>query len=333
MSAEFVIVGAGLAGTTLAWAMVRRRRTVRVIDREPASSTSRVAAGLMTPITGKKPAVSWRWHDLRPAAERFYREVEAITGGRFFHPRPIVRVMTSEKEREAFARPEFAGLVTAADPPPDPNVVPQPFGAVLMPTAAQLDTRLYLDCSRDHFRDRGWYDRGEYTRPTAAVVILCHGYDPPTDKRYPLPFRPAKGEILTVRIPRFGETRAINRGGWWLAPTGTPDEYRFGATYSWDVLDDVPTVTGREELASKLGELVQLPFEVVGHAAGVRPIVAGRKPVLGVHPDDPRLAVFNGLSSKGSLSAPYFAEMLAAHLCDGTPIDPEVDVRHRTPHP
>jgi glycine oxidase len=331
MSAEFVIVGAGLAGTALAWALHRRGRVVRLIDREPPTSTSRVAAGLMTPITGKKPAVSWRWGELRPAAERFYRGVEELTGGRFFHPRPIVRVMTGEKEREAFARPEFAGLVTTPDPTPDSSAVPQPFGAVLMPTAAQLDTVAYLDASREHFSRHGVYERGEWDGRTGeAVTVLCQGYA--RGGAFPLPFRPAKGEILTVRIPRFDEVRALNRGGWWLAPTGTPHEYRFGATYSWDALDDTPTVTGREELASKLGELVRLPFEVVGHAAGVRPIVAGRKPVLGVHPDDPRLAVFNGLSSKGSLSAPYFAEMLAAHLCDGTPIDTEVDVRNRTVH-
>jgi glycine/D-amino acid oxidase-like deaminating enzyme len=108
--------------------------------------------------------------------------------------------------------------------------------------------------------------------------------------------------------------------------------YCFGATYSWAVMDDAPTAPGRDELTSRLGELIRTPFEVVGHTAGVRPIVAGRKPVLGVHPDNPRLVVFNGLSSKGSLSAPFFAEMLAAHLCDGTPIDPEVDVRNRTDH-
>ena len=148
-----------------------------------------------------------------------------------------------------------------------------------------------------------------------------------------MPFRPAKGEILTVRIPGLGERRALNRGGWWLAPTDTAEVYRFGATYSWDVLDDVPTVTGRVELASKLGELVRLPFEVLNHAAGVRPIVTGQKPVLGRHSTVPGLAVFNGLSSKGSLTAPFFAEMLAAHLCDGAPIDPEVDVQKRTHHP
>ena len=105
--------------------------------------------------------------------------------------------------------------------------------------------------------------------------------------------------------------------------------HHFGATYSWDRLDDEPTDAGRAELTSKLRELIRLPFEVVGHTAGVRPIVTGRKPVIGWHPTTPGLAVFNGLSSKGSLTAPYFADMLAAHLCDGTPIDPEVDVRHR----
>ena len=97
--AEFLIVGAGIAGTTLAWALVRRGRTVRLIDREPPSTASRVAAGLLTPITGKKPVVSWRWHQLRPAAERFYRQVEVTVGRRFFHSRPILRVMTSERLR------------------------------------------------------------------------------------------------------------------------------------------------------------------------------------------------------------------------------------------
>ncbi len=83
-------------------------------------------------------------------------------------------------------------------------------------------------------------------------------------------------------------------------------------------------------MTAKLHELVRLPFEVVGHVAGVRPIVTGRKPVIGWHPTILNLAVFNGLGSKGSLTAPFFADMLAAHLCDGTPIDPEVDVRTRT---
>jgi glycine/D-amino acid oxidase-like deaminating enzyme len=326
---EFVIVGAGLAGTTLAWALHRRGRVFRLFDREPPTTASRIAAGLLTPITGKKPAVSWRWAELRPAAERFYRQVEAITGERFFLPRPIVRVMTSEQERAAFEKAEFSGLVWPVDPPLNETEVPHPFGVVLMPTAAQFDTVAYLNASRGYFRQHGMYECGRWDdQPFEGVTVLCQGYV--SEGAFPLPFRPAKGEIMTVRIPGWDEPRALNRGGWWLAPAND-GAYRFGATYSWDQLDDTPTETGREELASKLRELIRLPFEVVGHDAGVRPIVAGRKPVIGVHPTNPRLAVFNGLSSKGALTAPFFAEMLAAHLCDGTPIDPEVDVRNRTP--
>ena len=117
MSPEFAIVGAGLAGTTLAWALVRRGRTVVLYDSEPPVTSSRIAAGLMTPITGKRLAKSWRWDDLRPAAERFYRSVEAETGATFFHPRPIVRLFTDDKERRRFAdhAAEFAGLVEQPD--------------------------------------------------------------------------------------------------------------------------------------------------------------------------------------------------------------------------
>jgi glycine oxidase len=315
--ADFTIVGAGLAGTTLAWALVRRGRAVRLIDREPPTTTSRVAAGLLTPITGKKPAVSWRWGELRPTAERFYRRVECEVGERFFTPRPVMRMMTSESERRAFDGAGFEGLAEVRT------------DAVVMPTAAQLDTAAYLDASREYFRHHGMYERAEWDGRVNGPTVLCLGYTP--GEPFGLPFRPAKGEMLTVRIPGWGEARTLNRGGWWLAPTPSADTYRFGATYSWDRLDADPTPAGRIELEAKLREMISHPFEVIGHTAGVRPIVAGRKPVLGTHPTAPHLAVFNGLSSKGSLSAPLFADMLADHLCDGTPIDPEVDVRRRTP--
>jgi glycine/D-amino acid oxidase-like deaminating enzyme len=348
MTAEFAIVGAGLAGTTLAWALVRCGRTVTLFDREPPVTASRIAAGLMTPITGKRLAKSWRWDDLRPTAERFYRSIEAETGATFFHLRPIVRLFTDEKERRRFAdhAAEFAGLTEQPEELVDERAVANPLGGFVMPTAAQLDVPTYLDASREWFRTRGMYvwgvgaprvgaqpdghPQGVPLHPEgglrSAVTIFCTGY--------PLPppfasvrFRPAKGEILTVHIPGLNEARVLNRGGFWVAPTNTPDTYRVGATYSWDSLDCIPTDEGRAELEQKLRELVRLPFEVVGHHAAVRPIAEGQKPKLGLPPADPTVGIFNGLSSKGSLLAPFFAGQFAAFLCGTGAIDPEVDVR------
>jgi glycine/D-amino acid oxidase-like deaminating enzyme len=353
MTTEFTIIGAGLAGTTLAWALVRRGRSVIMYDAEPPVTSSRVAAGLMTPITGKRLAKSWRWDELRPVAERFYHGVEAETGTTIFHPRRIVRLFTDVKERQRYTdhAAEFAGLVEETEPLVNPAVVSNPLGGFVMPTAAQLDVVAYLDASREWFRERGWYQcllvslysggrgvRGEGVAETPPSLptplppggrgtIYCLGYGP-----HPLfasvRFRPAKGEILTVRISGLNETRVLNRGGFWVAPTTITDVYRVGATYSWHNLDCIPTEQGRSELEQKLRELVRLPFVVIGHQAAVRPIAEGQKPRLGLHPMYPHIGYFNGLSSKGSLLAPFFAEQFAAFLCGEGELDAEVDVRN-----
>lgn len=331
---EFVIVGQGLAGTALAWHLLRRGRTVLVVDRE-SGGCSRHAAGLITPITGKRVAKSWRWDELRPTAAAFYHEIETETGTTFFHPRGSIRLFGSDDERARYPGPnnEFAIRSDWFD---------ARFGGFAMPDAARLDVSRYLEASREHFRTRGAY-RAATIDPkqiahtttgisipelnlTAQTLVLCRGFAPDDDPWFgSIPFRAAKGEILTVRVPGLAEERAIHRGVW-LAPAGN-EMFRVGATYSWHQLDTTPTATGRAELEGRLRELIKLPFEVVGHAAAVRPIIGGSVPVLGRHPDTPRVAFFNGLGSKGSLLSPFFGNQLAAHLCGEGDIDPEVDVQ------
>src|SRR6478609_3279416 len=100
---EFTIVGQGLASTALAWALLRRERSVLVVDAERGGA-SRLAAGLITPVTGKRLAKSWRWDELYPAAVAFYRTTEAATGVSFFHQEPAVRLFANKAERDEFHR-------------------------------------------------------------------------------------------------------------------------------------------------------------------------------------------------------------------------------------
>lgn len=325
---EFAIVGQGLAGTALAWALLRRGRSVLVVDREQADTSSRIAAGLITPVTGKRLAKSWRWDELLPAAVAFYRAVEAETGTRFFHQRPALRLFAGEAERDEFRRREagvLRGLARAAEMP---EWFDAPFGGFEMPDAARLDVPLYLDASRHHFRARGAYLaadvltcplEGEGGQELARTVVFCRGF---ADAG--LRFNAAKGEMLTARVPGLRETRVAHRGIW-LAPLGG-DLFRAGATYTWDPLDATPTPEGRAEIEAKLRAFLKLPFEVVGHHAAVRPVIDAGYPVLGRHPRHPRFAYFNGLGSKGSLLAPFFAGQLAAHLCGEGDVDESVNV-------
>ena len=53
-----MICGQGLAGTLLAWELVRLGSRVVVVDPGETVTSSKVAAGIVTPITGKRVALS-----------------------------------------------------------------------------------------------------------------------------------------------------------------------------------------------------------------------------------------------------------------------------------
>src|SRR5688572_24439561 len=141
MTFDFLIVGQGLAGTALAWHLRWYGYRVLVLDRGDAVTSSRIAAGLLTPITGKRLALTWRFADLWPNAVAFYRRVEAETGEVFFRERPMVRLFQNDEEREIFAKraaSEFRGLVRQPEPLVNADWFANPLSGFEMTQAGQL---------------------------------------------------------------------------------------------------------------------------------------------------------------------------------------------------
>ncbi|MFO0850258.1 MAG: FAD-binding oxidoreductase [Gemmataceae bacterium] len=332
MNCHTLIVGQGIAGTALAWQLRWRGVAVAAIDRGEPATASRVAAGLMTPVTGQRLAKTWRLDDLWPAAVAHYRRAEAETGERFFLPGPSVRLFQSADERAAFEAKAggFGEWVRPPNPPVNPDDLAAPFGGFEMPTAGRLLTGRYLDASRRSLSvttaDLAPTDldlSGDGVRVprlglTAGRVVFCRGVGDAASPWFAdVRFHPAKGEILTVRIPGLAETRVVHHGVW-LVPLGD-DLFRVGATFDRDNLDTLPTDAGREEVLAKLRAFVRRPVEVVEHQAAVRPVISAGRPTLLRHPADSRLWLFNGLGSKGSSLAPYFAARLAETLTHESP--------------
>ncbi|MDB5306425.1 MAG: bifunctional tRNA ((5)s(2)U34)-methyltransferase/FAD-dependent cmnm(5)s(2)U34 oxidoreductase [Gemmataceae bacterium] len=340
---DHIVIGHGLAGAAVAWCLRWKGRRVLVIDREGPGSASRVAAGLITPITGRRLAKTWRLDDLFPAAAAFYRRVETATGARFFASRDMVRLFADDRERTEFEGrddPTLRAIINRSVPLVNISWFDASHGGFEMASAARLDVPRYLDASREQFTADGSYLTAEIDPPSdldlapggvviprfevrAEGVIFCQGLAARDDPWFPeVRFTPAKGEVLTIRVPGLGEDRVVHRGIW-LAPLGG-DVFRAGATYDRADLDPVPTRRGREEICTRLREFLRLPFEVIDHSAGVRPIVEGGKPILGIHPEYRQLTYLNGLGSKGALLAPFFATQLIDHTSAGRAIDPDV---------
>ena len=80
IQAEFLIVGQGISGTFLSWYLKKARRSFVVIDHFEPNSSSRVAAGIINPVTGRRIVKTWMIETLLPFALNAYEEFGAHLG-------------------------------------------------------------------------------------------------------------------------------------------------------------------------------------------------------------------------------------------------------------
>ncbi|MBX2806866.1 MAG: FAD-binding oxidoreductase [Hyphomicrobiales bacterium] len=340
---DVIIVGQGLAGTALAWRLVEANRTVLLIDADDAVTSSKIAAGLMTPITGRRLHPSWRCDEFLPIARAFYKRVEARSKTRFFYDRTAIRLFQSDKEGALWAarreKPAVVAHLLSADPAEliAPAIADTSGGGFVM-QAAQLDVPAYLGASRNalpfeaHRLD--WKRDVHFSRDTVTVagrkarlVISCEGAAANGNPWFSsVPFRPARGDILTLRFAEPLRPQTLHCGVW-LAPTGDPQIFKAGSTYDRNNLHQEPSADGRRQIEDKLRRFMRMPYEVIDHKVALRPIVFQSRAIVGLHPEQDRLGYFNGLGSKGSMHAPWYAERFAALITHGVPLPDHIDLR------
>ncbi len=340
---DIIIVGQGIAGTTLAWQMQQAGQRVLIIDACEPVTSSKIAAGLMTPITGKRLVVSLRCDEFLPLATTFYRDIEEQTGRTFFHDRTALRLFSSDLERELWVErsqdPTYQSFLSDQQPTPllDPDIGDASGGGFAM-NAAQLDVAGYLEASRavltwesmtlDWDRDISFDKDGVSVRGyRTRRLVSCEGYAATRNPYFSwVPFKAAKGDILTVRFHRPVPANSLHRGVW-VAPTSQSDVFRVGSTYEWEKLDQEPDAAARAKIERRLKEFVRVPYTVLDHQAAVRPIINESKALVGVHPEHSELGYFNGLGSKGSLHAPWYAQRFSDYLLHKTRLPAYCDVQ------
>jgi len=96
MHVDTLIVGQGLAGTLLAHFLMEAGQTVCVIDDDYPRAASRVAAGVINPVTGRSFVKSWRVDELIPFARETYQQLESLLGLPLYHERNILRALSHQ---------------------------------------------------------------------------------------------------------------------------------------------------------------------------------------------------------------------------------------------
>ncbi len=343
MKYDYLIIGQGLAGSIIAYQLLKRGKSIAIIDDRKVNTSSTVAVGLVNPFTGPKMVKSWKTEQITPFLEQFYKEAEQTTNTLFFTKRTIYRPFLSIEELNDWdgrsSQPDYKKFINKiCSKNTHSSHIYDPYGGVEI-NGYVLNVRSfigafyqYLAANTIYIEERFDEERLEimdseirYNEIKANKIIFCSGYQMQKSKYFEwLPLAPVKGEILHLKLQQNFKT-IYNRSGF-IIPQGN-GLFMAGSTYNRSELTEKPTESGKNEITKKLEALLKVKYEIVKHEVGIRPGTKTRKPLVGIHPIHKRLITFNGLGTKGVSIAPYFGNQLVKCLEEGNILDEEVDIK------
>lgn len=331
MDVDFLLVGQGIAGIALAHRLLQAGKSVHLVDQADNNDSSRVAAGLFNPVTGRDMVKTWMADQLFPEIKPFYSELERSLGIKIFHSLPIYRPFASIEEQNEWmgrsSEAEFQSYIQTVKQSSLYRETNDPYGGLLLQQSGYVDLNSLMDACTALFKEKGiltnevfdeasiaYLDKGIcYKNIHAGALVYTNGLGALKSRFFNwLPLKPNKGELLVVD-QAFVSKEIINRG---IFRIGLPDgSVKVGSTYSHSDLSPEPTDSAREELLEKLSKLIHVPVRsVLAHMTGFRPTTIDRRPILGKHPHHDHVYIFNGLGSKGVSLAPYFSKVMSDFL-------------------
>lgn len=343
MHVDFLIVGQGISGTFLSYYLMKEGKTVLVIDNNHSNSPSKIAAGVINPVTGRRMATVWLADEVLPFAWKAYNQIGNELGIKAISQKNIIDFFPNPFMRENFLKRleennEYIQLCT--DESPFTPYFKYEFGCgeikpvytahldILLPAWRQ--ELIKQQSLRQENFDIGQLNvdsgKAEYKDIVADKIIFCDGpagmYNPYFKQ---LPFAPNKGEALVVEIPDLPPT-FIYKKGLMIVPMEEKDVFWVGSGYTWDFDHTEPTDEFRRTTEQVLKEWLKIPFTITEHRAGLRPATLERRPFAGIHPHFTAVGILNGMGTKGCSLSPYFAQKLTASLVYGEPITREADL-------
>ncbi len=333
-----IIVGQGLAGSLLAHQLIKMQQQVLVVDNENPHSSSRIAAGMYTPISGKRMVKSWMVDTLYPELISTYKDLENLLGTKFLNDINIQMSFASIKEQNDF----YSALNDKINRYVQTEITPHqglnaPFGAVEITHSGWLNTIVFLDAFKHYLQQQNAFLKDEfdygalsyhdnkwhYKNHSANSMVFCQGYQNKNNPYFKhIPVIDNKGDVFKIKTTALNQHKIYKRGAY--AVNLYDDIFKVGSTYQWDNDNTTPTPEGYAELNEKTTVLINGDYQVLEHFVGIRPTTKDRRPILGKHTQEPNMYIFNGLGTKGVLVAPYFSKIMADFILNDTAIDKEI---------
>ncbi|APG65191.1 FAD-dependent oxidoreductase [Tenacibaculum todarodis] len=342
MKVDYIIVGLGLAGLAFAEELVENNKSFIVFE-DSSQTSSLVAGGVYNPVILKRFTPVWNAKEQLAVALPFYKQLEAKFNTKFDQKFTTKKVFKSIEDQnnwfEASDKPKLVDYI-------DPNLDTKSYNGVLadfsfgnVKETGRIDTKKLVETYRNYLESENAirFEKFEhqqikfqentvkYEEIEANNIVFCEGFGVTENPFFnKLPLNEAKGELITIHAPEL-DIDFLLKSTLFVLPLGD-NIYKVGATFNWTDKTSNPSEEGKKELVEKLEKVINVPYKIIEQTAGIRPTVAGRRPLVGVHPTYKKLVVLNGLGTRGVMIAPTVAKQLYNHLENGADLDQEIDI-------
>ena len=346
MVVDYLIIGQGISGTWLSYYLEKANKSFIVIDNDQPNSASRVAAGIINPVTGRRIVKTWMIDELLsfliPAYEELGNElnIKAIEKKSLidFHPTPQMKIAFDERVKE-----NADLLFHPKDQWQYQNIFNYDFGFGEVDPCYVVNLKEILPAWRKKLLSNNQlleenFEITELKQADAEInyknikaekIIFCDGIHSSQNPFFKnLPFALNKGEALLIESPGIPSTHIFKKG--MMLTSIQKDLYWLGSNYLWEFPDDQPTEQFRKQTELLLRSWLKVPFKIVDHKSSVRPANIERRPFVGLHPTYKNIGILNGMGTKGCSLAPFFAKQLTDHLICRNEILPEADIKRFT---
>jgi glycine/D-amino acid oxidase-like deaminating enzyme len=343
MDIDVLIVGQGISGACLSYYLQKENISFLVIDDNQLNSPSRVAAGIINPVTGRRIVRTWMIEELLPFTWNFYTELGNELGIKTISEKKIIDFFPSPQMKLAFEDRINEGEDFLQRPNDENNFLNQfnysfGYGIVSPSYTVHLDKLLsewtnklnerneLLEEQFDLAELKVEKDKVVYKNITANKIIFCDGVQSSKNLFFDkLPFAPNKGEMLIVEIPELSPDYLYKKG-MTLAPLSEPGLFWLGSNYLWEYKDENASPEFHKQSEQLLRSWLKIPYKILEHKVSLRPATIERRPFVGFHPQHSSIGILNGMGTKGCSLAPYFAKQLAENISQNKPILPEANI-------
>lgn len=345
MQIDYLVIGQGICGTFLSYELLKTGKKVLVIDEAQPFSSTKVASGVINPVTGRQVVTTWMAEELMPFTLNAYTAISNEIQQPIIQSSPIQAFPPSEQMREAYEQkmtgtPAFIQPIAEATIEEYNNYFHFFHGAVAIQPAWLIDLHSLLKGWRHRLTQQNAlleesFDATQlqieansisYKHIQAEKIFFCNGVNTFQYSLWQnLPYSFNKGEALIADIPALPANRIYKFGISTLVPW-YDGLWWVGSTYDNRFEDALPTDLFRQKKTAELASVLKCNFTIVDHIASIRPATVERRPFVGLHPAHPSVGILNGMGTKGCSLAPYFAQQLAQHVVNNSAIAPAANV-------